>query len=74
MPSERFVGCTLGCLAGGTFEPNAAMLCLLSCYLVEIHSGDDSDGSDTSGDTAGGNGRESDGRGSDSTGPPGPAS
>lgn len=44
MPSEGFVGCTLGCLAGGAFEPNAAMLCLLSCYLAEIHgSGEGSD-------------------------------
>lgn len=50
MVSKGFVGCTLGCLAGGGIEPNAAMLCLLSCYLVEVHGGDDSDDRDDDGD------------------------
>lgn len=54
MVSKGFVGCTLGCLAGGGIEPNAAMLCLLSCYLVEIH--DDSDDRDDDGDDANGDG------------------
>ena len=46
MVSQGFIGCTLGCLAGGEIEPNAAMLCLLSCYLVEIRDGDDNGGGD----------------------------
>jgi hypothetical protein len=43
MVSQGFVGCTLGCLAGGGIEPNAAMLCLFSCYLVESRGGDADD-------------------------------
>jgi hypothetical protein len=46
MVSKGFVGCTLGCLAGGGIEPNAAMLCLFSCYLVETRGGDEVDGVD----------------------------
>jgi hypothetical protein len=52
MVSKGFIGCTLGCLAGGGIEPNAAMLCLFSCYLVETREGnedrepDPGDGSD----------------------------
>jgi hypothetical protein len=61
MPSEGFVGCTLGCLAGGAFEPNGAMLCLLSCYLVEIHGGDSDDGGDGDGNVSGENDGDTDG-------------
>ncbi|MCH7659313.1 MAG: hypothetical protein IH933_01595 [Euryarchaeota archaeon] len=59
MVSEGFVGCTLGCLAGGAFEPNGAMLCLLSCYLVEIHGGDGGD--NDNGNVSGENGGDTDG-------------
>lgn len=49
MVSQGFVGCTLGCLAGGGIEPNAAMLCLFSCYLVESRGGNEgvTDGDET---------------------------
>jgi hypothetical protein len=66
MVSEGFLGCTLGCLAGGAFEPNGAMLCLLSCYLVEIHGGGD-DGDDN-GDTNGDTGETDDGNDSETNG------
>jgi hypothetical protein len=60
MVSEGFIGCTLGCLAGGAFEPNGAMLCLLSCYLVEIHGGSDGDDGDDNGDASDDNGETND--------------
>jgi hypothetical protein len=56
MVSKGFVGCTLGCLAGGGIEPNAAMLCLFSCYLVETREGNEDGGPDPGNGSDDGNG------------------
>lgn len=54
MVSRGFVGCTIGCLAGGEIDPNAAMLCLFSCYLVEIREDDGGEDGDNGDAPAGG--------------------